>query len=203
MRKLLAIAFAFGLWPTFALAQMYAPGANVQIPGDASSTAANGCVLSLVSGSPVCTSLAIPAPGVTTNSSAAAGIVGEYVTASIISGSAVSLTTATPANVTSISLTAGDWDVNGVVNFLGSTISTTAVAGGLSSTTATLPTLPSTGRTDVSLFGTALANSAAATQTGSARFSLAGTTTVYLVGQCTFTGGTCTAYGMIRARRVR
>lgn len=141
--------------------------------------------------------------GVIDGSNAAAGTIGEVISSVIASGSAVSLTTAAPANVTSISLTAGDWDVAGVVNFLGTTISTTAVAGSVNSTTATLASLPSTGRTDVSLFGTALANSAAATQTGPTRFSLASTTTVYLVGQCTFTGGTCTAYGMIRARRVR
>ena len=51
--------------------------------------------------------------GVTTNSNAAAGIVGEYISSSIASGSAVSLTTGVSANVTSISLTAGDWEVYG------------------------------------------------------------------------------------------
>ena len=46
--------------------------------------------------------------GTTTNNNAAAGCVGEYVSSAIEYASRVSLTTSTPANVTSISLTAGD-----------------------------------------------------------------------------------------------
>ena len=56
--------------------------------------------------------------GTTTNDDAAAGKIGEYQSAGIGFGSAISLTTATPANVTSISLTAGDWDVSGVIYFV-------------------------------------------------------------------------------------
>src|SRR5262249_33840938 len=42
---------------------------------------------------------------------ALAGNVGEYVESTITTGSPVSLMNNTPANVTNISLTAGDWDV--------------------------------------------------------------------------------------------
>lgn len=52
--------------------------------------------------------------GVTNGSNAAAGSVGEYVTAS---PTGISLTTGTTINLTSISLTAGDWDVSGAVEF--------------------------------------------------------------------------------------
>src|SRR5690349_16625741 len=51
--------------------------------------------------------------GTATNDDAAAGKIGEYIESEVLSGSAVSLTTNTAANITSISLTAGDWDVWG------------------------------------------------------------------------------------------
>ncbi|MDP2325295.1 MAG: hypothetical protein Q8N51_14890, partial [Gammaproteobacteria bacterium] len=55
--------------------------------------------------------------GTNTNDAAAAGYIGELIGSTIASGSAVSLTTATNANVTSISLTAGDWDVWGAITY--------------------------------------------------------------------------------------
>ena len=48
--------------------------------------------------------------GVTSASNAAAGSVGEIISALVAVGSPVSLVNATAKNVTSISLTAGDWD---------------------------------------------------------------------------------------------
>jgi hypothetical protein len=53
--------------------------------------------------------------GTTTNDSATAGYVGEYVEGVLAAGSATALTTATPQTLVSISLTAGDWDVTGMV----------------------------------------------------------------------------------------
>ena len=77
--------------------------------------------------------------GTTTNNSAQAGSVGEYIESRVVQGSAVALTTATDTNVTSISITAGDWDVGGLIAFDGN--STTLVQnalGGASTTSATL-----------------------------------------------------------------
>jgi hypothetical protein len=42
---------------------------------------------------------------------------GEYASATVASGAAVALTTATPANVATLSLTAGTWDISGTVGF--------------------------------------------------------------------------------------
>ena len=50
-------------------------------------------------------------PGVVNASNASAGTVGEFVTAT--QSTNVAMTTAVAINVTSISLTAGDWDVDG------------------------------------------------------------------------------------------
>ena len=73
--------------------------------------------------------------GDTTGGSAAAGIVGEYVSATVSVGSAVSLSNNVTANVTSMSLSAGDWDVGGLVAFsAGAGTATTGVSAAISTT---------------------------------------------------------------------
>ncbi len=132
--------------------------------------------------------------GSTTNDSAAAGSVGETITAT---GSAVAITTNTQTNVTSISLTAGDWLVYGVVKSnpaAGTTI--TEVAGGISTTTATLPTI-------YAATGTAAAAIATGPAVAPVRISISGTTTVYLVARIQYAVSTCTVSGTISGVRMR
>jgi hypothetical protein len=139
------------------------------------------------------------APGVATNSSAHAGYPGEFISSTVVSP--VSLTTATPLTVTSISLTAGDWDVSGSIYF--APAGTTIISdeqGGIDLTTNTLPTAPAGGYANVSGLAQA-AGTAISLTLGYVRVSLASTTTVYLVAQATFTVSTCGAYGTIQARR--
>lgn len=147
--------------------------------------------------------------GTTTNDNAVAGNVGEFISSSIALGSAVSLTTATPANVTSISLTAGDWDVNTDVYFTGGVgAAVTYLAGSVSTTSATMDTTTLGRFASVYCAGGsafATANSVSniqAVSLASTRVSVASTTTVYAVAQSVFTS-TCSAYGIIRARRIR
>lgn len=127
---------------------------------------------------------------------AAAGYVGEYISSTIAFGAGVSLVTNTSKTITSIPLTAGDWDVFGV----GSASSNTSI-----SSVITGPSL--TTDTDGALDATTLA----AGITGNAnlspvfpttRFNVAATTTVYLVVKCGF-AGTAVGYGRISARRAR
>jgi len=138
--------------------------------------------------------------GVTTNSNAAAGDVGEYVEQTFLSsGSGVSVTASTYTSTCSISLTAGDWDVvfegflgiNSTTNFqLYAIISTTANAF------ADLPNLGiAVGFGGLSaLWGVGVR--------GPCRFSLASTTTIYgTIYQSSSV--TATWYGTIHARRVR
>lgn len=138
--------------------------------------------------------------GTATNNNAVAGNIGEYVESNIASGSAVSLTTATSANVTSISLTAGDWDVVGIVNYSMTGATTANFSSGANSTSATL------GGENTFTY-TPFASAGLTDQLGNLiptrRFSLSGTTTIYLVGNATFSVGSASAYGLIRARRVR
>ena len=138
--------------------------------------------------------------GTTTGNNANAGSVGEFISSSVLIGAAVPLTSGTPANITSISLTAGDWDVSGTVgSTLGVATNTTAYVGSVSTTSATQAA-------NQSQFLLSAAFNVGAGQnipTGTARLSLATTTTVYLVTTAFFTGGTLSAYGYISGRRRR
>ena len=142
----------------------------------------------------------------TTNDDAAAGFIGEYSEAEVLNASAVSLTTSTTANVTSLSLTAGDWDIWGSVCFKpGSSTSVTVMAGGVHTTSATLPVSPAKGAY-FQQFITAKVQAASAGDhypAGMRRLSLSATTTVYLVAYATFTVSTMGAYGILCARRRR
>ena len=150
-----------------------------------------------------------PRVGTSTNDSAAAGFIGQFVTATVATGAAVSLTTDTAADVTSISLTAGDWDVSWVVDFKpGATTSVTSLKSSISLTTATLNTQAGgsgIGTEALTLFDTA-ANVLGADFSlpgGPVRCSFSSTQTVYLVASAVFSVSTMGAYGTLRARRVR
>lgn len=138
--------------------------------------------------------------GTNTNDDAAGGNIGEYASSTIAAGSAVSVTTATTTNVTSISLTAGDWDVSAVGKFTLTAASASLFSVGVSTTSATLPGDDAYVQKPLI---TSVLTSTYADTTPLVRLSLASTTTVYLVVRSTFSVGTETAYGTIRARRVR
>jgi hypothetical protein len=150
---------------------------------------------------------ALGVQGTTTNNSAAAGTVGEEIVSTVIVGSAVSLTTATAATVTSIALTAGDWDVSFDAMFTGDT--TTLVVY----TKASLSTTDNTMNNSAGFFAghavpstQAIFNSGLTYQTetiGPVRVSLAAPATYYLVAQGSFSVSTMSAWGMLRARRIR
>lgn len=141
--------------------------------------------------------------GVTTNSNAAPGIVGEFITSTIPSGGAVPLTSGATSNVTSISLTPGDWDVGGNVGFnAAGTTTITVESGGISVTSGVLPTSPGGGAFfTLSLPFTTGADSVF--PVGVTRLSVATTTTVFLVANATFAASTLSAFGFIGARRRR
>jgi hypothetical protein len=164
---------------------------------------ANSDITSLTAVTALSTTGGVDIKGTNTNDSAAAGDVGEYVESIVTVGSAISLTSTVAANVTSISLTAGDWDVTGVTAFNpAGTTSITISRGSISTTSATIDTSP--GR----LAGHASeaqvpAGNASFYPLPVARLSLSTATTVYLVATSTFTVSTLSAYGIISARRVR
>ena len=141
-------------------------------------------------------------PGTTTNDNAAAGNVGEFVSSVVTFASPTTgFANATAKDVTSISLTAGDWDVEGQVITTPAGGSTTSGAFcGFSTTTATLP-LP--GLRFQGDNATATAGSSVPMPLPRQRYSIAVTTTVYLVAQVNYAIGTMGCCGYINARRVR
>jgi hypothetical protein len=142
--------------------------------------------------------------GTTTNNNANAGSIGEYISSTILVGSAVSLTSGTPANVTSISLTAGDWDVWGTIaTSPAGTTTQSVIQGCISTTSATFPAAPGNGAWALLPFNTGSAGQPIVLPLGTGRISVSTTTTVYLVIQSTFGVSTDTGYGFIGARRRR
>lgn len=141
--------------------------------------------------------------GSNTNDSASAGFVGEYISSTIAAGSALALTTGTPLNVTSISLTAGDWTVAAHAYVkMGTSTSYTNVNYSGSTTSATQDFTP--GRwINFSTPAAVIGNTHITFGAVSFRLSLASTTTVYLVAQSTFTVSTADAWGAISGRRLR
>jgi hypothetical protein len=142
--------------------------------------------------------------GTTTNDNAAAGNVGEFISSDIASGSAVALTAGVPANITSISLTAGDWDVWVVGQFTGgATTTVTALEVGVSATSATFDqTLGRQALQAYNSFAVFTVASPVTIVTGT-RFSLAATTTIFFVAEAVFAVNTCSGYGTLMARRRR
>lgn len=131
------------------------------------------------------------------------GLVGEIVESTIVSGSAVSLSNGVAANITSISLTAGEWDVWGSIAIAAASGTTvTQVAGWISTTSATLPTNPNLGA-EVIITAPFSASGLQTLPVGSRHLTLAATTTVYLSVYTEFGVSTNAGFGYLGARRVR
>jgi hypothetical protein len=128
---------------------------------------------------------------------------GEAIQSTIAVGSAVSLTTATSATITSITLSAGDWDINGQVDYrAGAATSITILTQGISTTAATLGAQDTFSRSVSAAFVPTASNDVGLPIRGQL-FTLTATTTFYLVANATFTLGTLSAYGTIQARRIK
>jgi hypothetical protein len=134
--------------------------------------------------------------GTTTNNNAAAGSIGEYVTAS---GASVPFTNNVQVNIASITLTPGDWDVNCNCSFSPSTSNLSTVQAGISSTSGVLPAFAQKAVISSGSANLSVTNIHVSPQ----RFLLTTTTTIFLVADASFTSGTCSGDGTIRARRMR
>jgi hypothetical protein len=134
--------------------------------------------------------------GVTNGSAAAAGQVGQLLTAT---GSSVSITNSTSTNCASVNLTAGDWNVWGNIDYVpagGAQFSN--VQSGIGTTSATLPSAPNYSQAVYPATSTFGQSSMPPMQVQ----NVSGTTTVYLVGNVGFSSGTATMTCFISARRI-
>jgi hypothetical protein len=135
--------------------------------------------------------------GTTTANNANAGSDGEYQSNS---ASGTSLTSGTAANCDSLTLTAGDWDVGGTVQFIPA--GTTVITGETSSASTVSATAGPNSQTQT-IFIAHAAGQGDILSTGYARVNVSTSTTVYAVGEATFTTSTLTCNGYLHARRIR
>ena len=141
--------------------------------------------------------------GTTTNDSAASGNVGEYVSSDM---SAVSYPTSTQwGDLTSISLTAGDWDVHLHGEFENNSATTSFADVGLSTTSGNSSTGLTLGITYLELGTTVVPTGANVEPFGGLliRFSLSGSSTIYVKARASYSAGPPLYMGRVSARRIR
>lgn len=139
--------------------------------------------------------------GVTDGSVAGSGIVGQTLEAERVSASALSLTTATDVNITSLSIPAGRWLINAscAMETAGATYTSVRAAISLASATPDF----SNGRAASWNVGTSsIGNTSMSLQIAPCIFNFTTTTTVYLVARAIFSAGSFSAYGKILAHRI-
>ena len=144
-------------------------------------------------------------PGTDTNDNANAGNLGEYIASEITKANAVSLTNAMAADITSIVLSSGDWDVWGsIVTAPDVTTTTSAINAWINSTSATDPLPPNQG-CYLNLDVNTAAGDLVAIPLGTMRVEvpLGSTQQMFLTGNIGFAISTLSAYGILAARRAR
>lgn len=150
--------------------------------------------------------------GTPTNDNASAGKVGEIISASVVRSSAITVTSGATLNVVSISLTAGDWDVQATITIepSGTTVVTNFTPA-ISTTSITLPGADTIGvpdstgqiRMDINYPAGYVPTSVISQGIPSTRVSLSGTVTYFLVLRSNFSISAETVYGSLFARRMR
>lgn len=181
---------------------LYASSANVM---SALATANSGVLSTNSTGVPSIdtTNFAVLSTGLqlkgnNTNTVPPAGFIGERISST---ATAVSMGLSTSVNnITSISLTAGIWDVSCIATGINSTVSANVLEAGISSASATFQ--GTIGDQIGYYFGTTSVWAQFTVSVPSFRVILSSTTIYYLVASMTFTGGTSTANGRISATRV-
>jgi hypothetical protein len=149
-----------------------------------------------------------PAPYYATAEELAAGgdtdtpITSNLLNASVATGSAVSLSTGTAKDITSVALTEGTWLVKGMVYFKAA--GTTTVTRAVACVSATLDTVDTTPGRFANTYlagatGTNIGQDIAVSGMFGEFVVGSGGATVHLVGQATFGVSTLTAYGQIDA----
>jgi hypothetical protein len=136
--------------------------------------------------------------GVTNNSVASAGLVGEIVSA-VVTWPGTAVVSNTPLALTSISLTAGDWDIFGAV-VTSISVGASAFQAGASTVQTTLP--GGFSQANICMTSAYIANG---TQLALPLITmqLSATTTVWLNVFGTFPSGTMSIGGTLLARRMR
>lgn len=193
-------AAVFGTSPTIGTAVLNTPtisGGTINNATVGQATPLAGSFTTLSATGLITPASSIGIKGTATNDSPSAGNVGEFITNS---ATGVAQSSATLTNITSISLTAGDWDVScSYAMTAASGTTTSSLNFGL--TTTSLAQAPTGQRVILPVAWPATTGGELACPT--VRFLLSATTTIYLTAAPTFAVSTATSAGVIWARRRR
>jgi hypothetical protein len=148
-------------------------------------------------------------PGSVSGTTPATGFIGQVLSANVPSGSAVPLTNATAANITSLLLTPGNWMVTGIVAFqgIGASSQLTEIDAGINIASATLTTI----NIDYAIFQVCPPGGGSSINFGPATICLAtpiqyisvlSNTLYYLNAKTGISVGTAAAYGKMQAVRI-
>jgi hypothetical protein len=147
--------------------------------------------------------------GVTDNSNAPSGYVGQFVSSVLTKVNGIVLPTGTPTSITSIYLTEGDWDIRGQVDYTCGN-ATTQIQIAIQGTSLTNNAFSDGQDTYSTLnLGASTFNQGTTIDMGlpikTRRLSIGSPQTIYLVAQANFTGTSASVkgYGTIEARRMR
>jgi len=143
--------------------------------------------------------------GTTTNDNAAAGSVGEFITSIIPFSSPAAIVSLATTTITSLSLTAGDWQVWGSIGFIPAAttnvrfaqVATNTIAGQIG---------PQETSYRLIMQSSGFVYGAGAYLSGAIPeeiYSVASTTTVFLTARIRYAISTLTAFGFISAVRIR
>lgn len=150
------------------------------------------------------TTTAVSIKGTNTNDTATSGFVGETALANQTTFTAFP-TSGNFGDLTSLSLTAGDWLVWGIYEFLGNGGTTSEFQIAITTTSGNSTSGFTNGLNNFQYRGPTSFTGTNDTpiSTGAIRFSLSGTTTIYLKYEATYTSTAPSASGNIRALRIR
>ena len=147
----------------------------------------------VVSGSTILTGGIV---GTTTGVDPSTGNVGQEISSNIPYASPVSITSTNIKNMTSISLTAGNWLIYGNINFVNTGTNITSISCGIGTVSGAFPDASQTG------FYTGPAILQMSLVCPFVRLNVSTTTTVYIVGTATFGAGTTNMNGGLYAIRI-
>jgi hypothetical protein len=128
----------------------------------------------------------------------AAGHKGEKISAAVLVANAAPLTTATPLTIASISLSAGDWTIDGSAQLSLAAATCTIASAGTSLTTNAADLDQYTTR---GILGTTTATATVSQPIPTRHIQVAAATSIFLVAAATFSAGAVSAYGVLNARR--
>lgn len=141
--------------------------------------------------------------GATDASESAAGLVGEYLSTSVLIADKIGLVTDTAKTIAALALTPGDWDVSGVIAYVpAATTSLTFLAQSISGTTNVDGAAIARRATNLAAVVPNVTNTPIQ-DTPVVRVNISAAATYYLVAHAVFSVSTLDAYGILRARRVR